>query len=342
MVGRLGQVPSLYPGARHIGFKAGHRLGDVSIDGDRVRVGDPGQPLQAIEQQPTFVMAAETVTLTKPFSPAGGRAWNATLIGLAGNADTLEEPRRSTVGLFEDGIELCKPHSPYDEVVKIGMGRYSHWGDIVRFSTSDNSDPNTNGRTYAALVVAQPLPVERSLALQFGTALEGEPTLGRDGWTLPVPDTLGGNAQLYLICDDRICGRLGTDAEGRAIVADPSAIARSVAASAFHIVAGRWESLPTDFVKNDGVSWILLWPEFAALADTVEHPRGSPVFLFQNAVQLPYPHTAHADIAVSGGGRFSYWSGVLYLSTLHGEDPNSADVELAAFIPAAGTSAEGR
>jgi len=98
--GRLGQVPSLYPGARHIGFKAGHRLGDVSIDGDRVRVGDPGQPLQAIEQQPIFVMAAETVTLTKPFSPAGGRAWNATLIGLAGNADTSEVSNRIQARLW--------------------------------------------------------------------------------------------------------------------------------------------------------------------------------------------------------------------------------------------------
>jgi hypothetical protein len=28
------------------------------------------------------------------------------------------------------------------------MGRYSHWCDGLIFSTSDNSDPNTNKRRY--------------------------------------------------------------------------------------------------------------------------------------------------------------------------------------------------
>src|SRR5262249_51463693 len=36
-------------------------------------------------------------------------------------------------------------------------GLYSHWGGALRFSSSDNSDPRTNGRGYA--VVQHPQPV---------------------------------------------------------------------------------------------------------------------------------------------------------------------------------------
>ncbi len=331
--GRLGQVPTLYPGARHVGFRAGRQVGDMAVEGDRVRVGGPDQSLREIEETPTFVMAVETVTLAKPFSPMGGRAWSATLIGLAGKADTSEEPRRSSVGLFEDGVELCKPHASYEEIVKIGMGRYSHWGDLVRFSTSDNSDPNTNGRTYAALVVAQPLPKDRSLGLQFGVALEGEPTPRPDGWTLPMPAAAVDDARTYLLRDDRFSGPLRRDAGGRVVVADVSADAQAVAASTFHLVAGQALSLSTDYIKSDGASWILPWPDFADLADTVEAPHGSRVFVFQNGMQLPYPHSAHSDIATLGGGRFSYWRELLYFSTLRGEDPNSGEVELTGFIP---------
>jgi hypothetical protein len=32
------------------------------------------------------------------------------------------------------------------------MGRFSHWGDGLHFSASDNSDPRTNGRSYTIIV----------------------------------------------------------------------------------------------------------------------------------------------------------------------------------------------
>jgi len=40
-------------------------------------------------------------------------------------------------------------HSRHDEVEYIGRGRYSHWKDVgILMSTSDNTDPNRNGRRY--------------------------------------------------------------------------------------------------------------------------------------------------------------------------------------------------
>jgi hypothetical protein len=57
--------------------------------------------------------------------------------------------QRSPVILYEDDKPLGPAHSPHDEVEYIGRGHYSHWKDIgILMSTSDNTDPNRNGRLY--------------------------------------------------------------------------------------------------------------------------------------------------------------------------------------------------
>ena len=56
---------------------------------------------------------------------------------------------RSRLMLFEDGHELPHPHSDHDEIRDLGAGRYSHWGEAVFFSSSDNTNPSTNGRRYS-------------------------------------------------------------------------------------------------------------------------------------------------------------------------------------------------
>lgn len=55
---------------------------------------------------------------------------------------------RSRVTLCEDGAPLGPAHCPHTEIREKGGGRYSHWGQAIYFSTSDNSDPTTNGRSY--------------------------------------------------------------------------------------------------------------------------------------------------------------------------------------------------
>ena len=56
---------------------------------------------------------------------------------------------RSRLTLFENGRALPHPHSSHDDIREIGAGRYSHWGDALYFSSSDNSDPSKNGRRYS-------------------------------------------------------------------------------------------------------------------------------------------------------------------------------------------------
>jgi pectate lyase len=54
----------------------------------------------------------------------------------------------SFMEVFEDGRPLGPGHAPHEDVRRLGQGRFSHWGDRLYFSTSDNSDPRTNGRHY--------------------------------------------------------------------------------------------------------------------------------------------------------------------------------------------------
>jgi hypothetical protein len=64
------------------------------------------------------------------------------------HGDKPEAPERSPLRLFEDGIELGPAHAPHDDIRTTGGGAFSHWGNTLYFSASDNSDPATNGRTY--------------------------------------------------------------------------------------------------------------------------------------------------------------------------------------------------
>ena len=65
--------------------------------------------------------------------------------------DTVEQPTRSDLRLLEDGIALDPAHCLHATIRQLGAGRYSHWVESIVFSTSDNSDPRTNGRNYSAI-----------------------------------------------------------------------------------------------------------------------------------------------------------------------------------------------
>jgi len=62
--------------------------------------------------------------------------------------DDSEYPDRSQLELFEDDRPLRPAHSLHDDIRHLGGGRYSHWGDSLYFSSSDQSDPRSSGRKY--------------------------------------------------------------------------------------------------------------------------------------------------------------------------------------------------
>jgi peptidoglycan/LPS O-acetylase OafA/YrhL len=82
--------------------------------------------------------------------------------------DDSENHVQSTLTLLENGRPLGPPHTIHDAIRRVGDGLYSHWDDhkspSIIFSTSDNTDPLTNGRHYSVSGAASLLPVLQSLA----------------------------------------------------------------------------------------------------------------------------------------------------------------------------------
>jgi predicted O-methyltransferase YrrM len=79
-----------------------------------------------------------------------GHCWYAIIPPVA-PGDTTDDGRRSQLALFEDGKPLGPGHAPHDDIRQRGGGLFSHWGDMIHFSTSDNSDPRSSGRKYTVI-----------------------------------------------------------------------------------------------------------------------------------------------------------------------------------------------
>ncbi len=127
--------------------------------------------------------------LEPPFTRGDGARYMIDLPGyLAG--DILDDGSRSAVIMFEDGVPLPFGHALHADIRDKGGGRYSLWQSEdgtarLNFSTPDNTDPNTNGRTYSVagraefegsvlLDISVPEGVERAASLYFEAAASGE------------------------------------------------------------------------------------------------------------------------------------------------------------------------
>jgi hypothetical protein len=77
-------------------------------------------------------------------------------------ADTNETPLNSGLTLSENGHVLGPPHSRHAHIREVGGGSYSHWYHSIIFSSSDGSDPHTNGRIYS---IESPTTVRLSLRI---------------------------------------------------------------------------------------------------------------------------------------------------------------------------------
>lgn len=70
-----------------------------------------------------------------------------------GADEKIKGDRRSPVAIYEDGRPLGPGHNTFYDVYHLGAGRFAHFKtDGIIFSSSDNSNPNTNGRKYWAVL----------------------------------------------------------------------------------------------------------------------------------------------------------------------------------------------
>jgi hypothetical protein len=119
---------------------------------------------------------------TKLMRPAAEQSYTARLPRVQGwpglfafQSDGSENPRTSSLQLFEDGVKIGPPHTAHTVIATDGGGAYSHWGDRLYFSSTRGDDPRTNGREYRIVVPYTPaawiLPVLLTIAVVSGVAL---------------------------------------------------------------------------------------------------------------------------------------------------------------------------
>jgi magnesium-protoporphyrin IX monomethyl ester (oxidative) cyclase len=77
-----------------------------------------------------------------------GLCFTATIKVAKSVGDSCQAPQRSPTRLYENGQPLGPAHAQHNHIRTLGGGLYSHWEENIFFSTSDNSDPASNGRTY--------------------------------------------------------------------------------------------------------------------------------------------------------------------------------------------------
>lgn len=80
------------------------------------------------------------------FSPETGLAYTSSVPFLEPFSDGTGI-ERSSIALFEESAPLV-PHQPHAAIREQGGGRYSLWGPSLYFSSTDGSDPRSNGRRY--------------------------------------------------------------------------------------------------------------------------------------------------------------------------------------------------
>lgn len=88
------------------------------------------------------------VALVPPFTLVKGNCYSVELPEFESRADTNLTPSRSDLVLLEDSKVIGFPHTLHENICVTGRGRFSHWARHFYFSTSDNSNPNSNGRSY--------------------------------------------------------------------------------------------------------------------------------------------------------------------------------------------------
>ena len=83
---------------------------------------------------------------------ASGHCWTIHLPQLAAWSDMADNPTRSPLLILEDGVPLGPPHSIHAAIRSKGEGAFSHWGEMLYFSSSDQTNPAENHRRYVAVV----------------------------------------------------------------------------------------------------------------------------------------------------------------------------------------------
>jgi hypothetical protein len=231
-------------------------------------------------------------------------------VALTHNRDLGERNEPSLGFVLENGAPLPGyDNAQHNDIREIGKGRSSFWGDLVYFSSSDNSPPTSNGRSYA-------IRYPRMVRSTFAAALYAVTVV-----------LIAASVRLFRRTPElrRSVGRGASFSMGPRLYC-------LITLSFFFLLlscaiyANREGMLSLGW-KTEALAHIHPKDGFAFRAPTL-HPELSAVdrppagVVLENGVPLPGASNAsHEEIRRLGKGRYSFWGGSVYFSASDNSSP---------------------
>lgn len=251
-----------------------------------------------------------------------------------GRPDLSAHDRPSPALMLENGQVFGRANSRLADVRDLGEGRFTVWHDEIQFSTSDNSDPRTNGRHYAVWIPAVARPVAR--ALYAVTAAHAILTLTLVAW-LTRRVGLSGVAAAAASAAAAVIARASRMGE--------SLLRRRGRRAALAVLAAAWTTLVLLLAVSEAVyltrtaQWTGWWREapvgairheagFGYIAHTGRpeigsHDAPAPTALLEDGIQVGLRNAPHAEIREVGRGRYLFSYDQVYFSSSDNSDPRT-------------------
>lgn len=109
--------------------------------------------IEEVEQSGEFERVSIDVDQLEPF---GEHGYTFMLPLEADKGNSIAKRFHSQYAVFENETVLSPAHQHPILIGEAGNGAFSHWENLLHFSTSDNTDPRSNGRRYTLRRVKLP------------------------------------------------------------------------------------------------------------------------------------------------------------------------------------------
>ena len=226
------------------------------------------------------------------------------------NSDGLKNNTKSKLILYEDKKHLGPPHSLHSDLREKGMGRYSHWDSNIFFTTSDNSNPNSNNRIYSIhyplifpvkifgmTMIALVLMIAAHVAaylkvVNFIKSMAICIKIYRKSNNLPLKYFILASIVFGFVLPLILFFVSSIEPEIKTITLEKNTINNEIG----HAYTINYSTINFDITKAQ---------------------------LFEDGKLIGHGNAAHKKISEEGGGLYSFWYGTLYFSTSDNTNPGT-------------------
>jgi hypothetical protein len=233
------------------------------------------------------------------------------------HTDGPEDSHASSLQLFEDGVAIGPPHTAHASIAGSG-GAYSHWKDVLYFSSTRGDDPRTSGREYR--IAAPYTPAPWILPTLITAALLS--------FVLLVAVTIGRSVVRFGYAALKLLGRTAIKSGPAVIYA--ATVAGIVAILVVSLAGFRQEQVlsPAKMKADKGHAYLSMIQQVDSPIPFLEPLRAggksssSPfVRLLENGQEIGLPRSPSAFVQTIGEGRFLVTNSTILFSTPDNSDP---------------------